>query len=85
MYKTESKLKFNSYQKPSLSGRRPSWIEQRVKIQTRKFSIKVSFINNFYCLSITLSLSLSLSFIPLYILHTNFIIIIFYYSKYRKN
>ncbi|XP_017152378.1 sodium/potassium/calcium exchanger Nckx30C isoform X8 [Drosophila miranda] len=25
---------------PSLSGRRPSWIEQRVKIQTRKFSIK---------------------------------------------
>ncbi|KAL9930940.1 solute carrier family 24 member Nckx30C isoform 3-T7 [Glossina fuscipes fuscipes] len=25
---------------PSLSGRRPSWIDQRVKIQTRKFSIK---------------------------------------------
>lgn len=29
--------------KPSLSGRRASWIDQRVKIQTRKFSIKVSF------------------------------------------
>ncbi|XP_017470470.1 PREDICTED: uncharacterized protein LOC108362117 isoform X1 [Rhagoletis zephyria] len=26
----------------SQSGRRPSWIDQRVKIQTRKFSIKVS-------------------------------------------
>jgi len=68
--------------KPSLSGRRPSWIEQRVKIQTRKFSIKVSFMNNFYWSLFTyLSLYIYLSSL-FYILHTIFII---FCNKYIVN